>query len=166
MNSIDQSMFQQAMQMANSGQKAAAYAQLKVIQSNGNEYDPDPLLWVAFTTPSAEEARQALDTVTSIAPNHSGLAAARVYYAQQQYPQQYPQTYQQQYAVPLNVRLGPVLQCPYCRMQAPVRIESKISTGGWVTFAVLLFVFLPLCWIGLLIKEDYRLCSYCGSKFG
>jgi hypothetical protein len=158
----DQSMFQQAMQMANSGQKAAAYAQLKVIQSHGNDYDPELLIWIAFTTPYPEEARQTLDTLTEIAPNHPGLAAARANYVQQQLPQ----PYQQQYIAPANIRLGPVLQCPYCRTQAPVRIESKISTGGWVTFAVLLFVFFPLCWVGLLIKEDYRMCSYCGSKFG
>jgi len=158
----DQSMFQQAMQMANSGQKAAAYDQLKVIQSRGNDYDPELLIWIAFTTPYPEEARQVLDIVSEIAPNHPGLPAARANYAQQQLPQ----PYQQQYIAPSNIRLGPVLQCPYCRTQAPVRIESKISTGGWVTFAILLFVFFPLCWVGLLIKEDYRMCSYCGSKFG
>jgi uncharacterized Zn-finger protein len=167
MNPNDQNMFQQAMQMANTGQKAAAYAQLKVVQSNANEYDPDLLLWIAFTTPYLAEARQALDTVTSIAPEHPGLPAARVHYAQQQYPQQqYLQPYQQAYIAPLNIRLGPVLQCPYCHTQAPVRIDSKISTAGWVIFAVVLVFFFPLCWIGLLIKEDYRACSYCGAKFG
>jgi hypothetical protein len=44
------------------------------------------------------------------------------------------------------------------------RIERRISTAGWVTFAVLLVVFFPLFWIGLLIKEDVPVCLACNSK--
>ena len=57
-------------------------------------------------------------------------------------------------------------RCPYCgSTEAPV-VRSKISTAGWVTFAVLLLVCLPLFWIGLLMKEDYRECHECGIKIG
>jgi DNA-directed RNA polymerase subunit RPC12/RpoP len=60
--------------------------------------------------------------------------------------------------------MGPVLRCPYCGNNAPAITNSKISTGGWVTFVVLLIIFFPLCWIGLLMKEQYRVCSRCGSR--
>ncbi|MDQ3798317.1 MAG: hypothetical protein M3384_02605, partial [Acidobacteriota bacterium] len=43
-------------------------------------------------------------------------------------------------------------RCPRCGTQNLPHIERKISTAGWVVFAVLLVVFLPLFWIGLLIK--------------
>jgi hypothetical protein len=41
------------------------------------------------------------------------------------------------------------------------KIERRISTTGWVVFAVLLVAFLPLFWIGLLIKEDVQICPSC-----
>jgi hypothetical protein len=56
--------------------------------------------------------------------------------------------------------------CPYCRSTYPPQIASRISTDGWVVFGLLLFFCLPLFWIGLLMKEEYRVCVTCGSKFG
>jgi hypothetical protein len=44
------------------------------------------------------------------------------------------------------------------------RMERRISTAGWITFAVLLVFFFPLFWIGLLIKEDVRICPACNTK--
>jgi hypothetical protein len=155
----DVEIFQQAKQLANSGQKQAAYNQFCALYNNGNDNDPDLLLWIAFTTPHQSEAQRALDTVSHIAPGHPDLFQARAYQTQQQ--QQYMQPPYQQY-----IPLGPALHCPYCHTYAPVRIERKISTAGWVIFGVLLFFTLIFCWIGLLIKEDYRVCSNCGSKLG
>ena len=57
-------------------------------------------------------------------------------------------------------------QCPYCQTAAPPVRDSRISTGGWVVFAILVFLCLPLCWIGLLMKEDYTTCRDCGIKLG
>ena len=56
--------------------------------------------------------------------------------------------------------------CPFCQSSTPPRSESRISTGGWVVFAILCFACLPLCWIGLLMKEDYTVCRDCGIKLG
>ena len=42
--------------------------------------------------------------------------------------------------------------------------KRRISTGGWITFGVLLVLCFPLFWIGLLIKEDYRVCGTCLAK--
>ena len=44
------------------------------------------------------------------------------------------------------------------------RIERRISTAGWITFAVLLVFFFPLFWIGLLIKEDAVVCQTCNLR--
>jgi hypothetical protein len=165
MNSDDEVMFQQAMQLANSGQKDAAYNQLNAIRFRGNQNNPDLLLWIAFTTPYQTEAQQALDSVTAMAPDHPGLAGARQDYMQRyQPPQQQYMAPPQQYVVAAYAPLGPVLHCPYCHAHAPVLIQQRISTAGWVLFAVLLFITLIFCWVGLLIKENYYVCSRCGMK--
>ena len=61
----------------------------------------------------------------------------------------------------------PSFRCPYCKSdEVPVR-KSQVSQAGWIVFILmLLFLCLPLCWIGLLIKEEYRVCADCGSKLG
>ena len=60
----------------------------------------------------------------------------------------------------------PRFKCPYCGSTESPTIKQQISTAGWVTFAVLLLFCLPLFWIGLLMKEDYRVCYDCGAKLG
>ena len=52
-------------------------------------------------------------------------------------------------------------RCPYCTSTYLPRHERKISTAGWITFAVLLVFFFPLFWIGFLIKEDTFVCPTC-----
>jgi RNA polymerase subunit RPABC4/transcription elongation factor Spt4 len=55
-------------------------------------------------------------------------------------------------------------RCPRCFSQHFPRYEKKISTAGWVVFAVLLVTFFPLFWIGFLIKEDVRICPMCNLR--
>ncbi len=57
-------------------------------------------------------------------------------------------------------------RCPFCQSGLPPRVKSKISTAGWVVFVVLLIACFPLSIIGIFIKEDYRVCSSCGTKLG
>ncbi|MBK9216151.1 MAG: LITAF-like zinc ribbon domain-containing protein [Chloracidobacterium sp.] len=57
-------------------------------------------------------------------------------------------------------------RCPHCMSQFLPRIERRISTAGWITFAALLVFFFPLFWIGLLIKEDVRICPTCIGRVG
>ena len=52
-------------------------------------------------------------------------------------------------------------QCPRCGTHLYPRTERKISTAGWIVFAVLLIAFFPLFWIGFLIKEDIHVCPIC-----
>jgi hypothetical protein len=55
-------------------------------------------------------------------------------------------------------------RCPYCDSDEPPAHRSDISAAGWITFAVLLMVCWPLCFIGLFIKEEYDVCRDCGRK--
>ena len=55
-------------------------------------------------------------------------------------------------------------RCPTCMSQFLPRIERRISTTGWIVFAVLLVVFFPLFWVGLLIKEDVHVCPSCETR--
>ncbi len=58
-------------------------------------------------------------------------------------------------------------RCPYCQTSAAPFTRSKVSTAGWIFFWVLLlFLCLPLCWIGLFLKDEYRVCADCGIKLG
>lgn len=57
-------------------------------------------------------------------------------------------------------------RCPYCQSAYPPMVMQRISAGGWVVFAVMILFCLPLFWIGLLMKEDYRVCTSCGMKLG
>jgi hypothetical protein len=52
-------------------------------------------------------------------------------------------------------------RCPHCQSTAPPVVARRIGTAGWVVFFALLIFCFPLCFIGLFIKEEYRMCSWC-----
>ena len=56
--------------------------------------------------------------------------------------------------------------CPRCNTQNLPYIKRQISTAGWITFAVLLVTTGIFFWIGLLIKEDVRVCPVCNTTVG
>jgi hypothetical protein len=55
-------------------------------------------------------------------------------------------------------------QCPRCHSHTHPIIESRISTAGWIVFAVMLFFCFPLFWIGFFITEDYSVCPMCRCR--
>lgn len=55
-------------------------------------------------------------------------------------------------------------RCPRCGTQNFPYVTRKISTAGWIIFAVLLVMFFPLFWIGFLIKEDVKVCPVCNIQ--
>ncbi len=55
-------------------------------------------------------------------------------------------------------------RCPHCGSQNLPKMIRKISTAGWVVFAILMVLFFPLFWIGLLIKEEVKICPVCNKK--
>ena len=68
-----------------------------------------------------------------------------------------------------NYRQSPMAygyRCPHCGTQNFPRLEKKISSAGWIVFAVLLILFFPLFWIGFLIKEDVKICPVCNFRVG
>jgi ribosomal protein L40E len=57
-------------------------------------------------------------------------------------------------------------RCPYCQTNAAPVLATRISVGGWIVFAALIVACLPLCFLGLFIKEEYRMCSWCRASLG
>lgn len=58
----------------------------------------------------------------------------------------------------------PQYRCPYCGSPQRPHTLQKISTGGWIVFAVMLLVCFPLFFIGLLMKDTYQVCGQCGLR--
>lgn len=54
--------------------------------------------------------------------------------------------------------------CPRCHQASHLSQQERISTAGILVFGLLLLLCFPLCWIGLLIKEQYLVCSTCGMQ--
>lgn len=75
-----------------------------------------------------------------------------------------PQMPQQAMTYPHNTNLGAGYRCPRCGTQNLPYLTRQISTAGWITFGLLLFFTVIFFWIGLLIKEDVRICPVCGLK--
>jgi hypothetical protein len=64
--------------------------------------------------------------------------------------------------VPLREPSTPAnFRCPHCQSNAPPVIAKRIGVAGWIVFFALLIFCFPLCFIGLFIKEEYRMCSWC-----
>lgn len=55
-------------------------------------------------------------------------------------------------------------RCPRCGSGALPIVERKVSTAGWIVFSVLLIFTWIFFWIGLLMKEDVRVCPVCRAK--
>jgi RNA polymerase subunit RPABC4/transcription elongation factor Spt4 len=55
-------------------------------------------------------------------------------------------------------------RCPSCMSQFLPITEKRVSTAGWIVFALFLVFFFPLFWIGLLIKEDVHVCPTCKTR--
>ncbi len=55
-------------------------------------------------------------------------------------------------------------RCPRCATQMLPQVTKKISSAGWIVFAILLVAFFPLFWIGFLIKEEVRVCPVCSVE--
>lgn len=76
MNSKDLATFNQAVQMAQNGQKQAAYEQLTALAWNSPN-NSNILLWLAFTSPSLAEAQSSIERAALLEPHNSSLTSAR-----------------------------------------------------------------------------------------
>ncbi len=129
----------------------------KPVMDNPFDYSaPRPYAWKTDEFQTQNEARPQQQRVTEpVKPltNQFNPAAHQNF---QPAPLAYQQTRQ----------MGQPFRCPHCMSQYLPRVERRISTAGWITFAVLLVFFFPLFWIGLLIKEDVQVCQSCSTKVG
>lgn len=75
MNTSDLAKFERAVSLAQSGQKAAAYSQFKSLLQ-ANQYYVKLLLWIAYTTPSMDEAEFALMKASMIEPENADVIRA------------------------------------------------------------------------------------------
>jgi RNA polymerase subunit RPABC4/transcription elongation factor Spt4 len=115
-----------------------------------NPYDysaPRPYAWKTDEFQTQNEARQTKHIDRSHMPTQD---------IGQQMPQPLAYRGPQQFAQ--------AYRCPHCMSTFTPLLERRISTAGWITFAALLVFFFPLFWIGLLIKEDVRVCPACNSR--
>lgn len=157
MSPEDTALFEQAKDLYNTGKKQQAYQQFCALYP-ANKEDTSLLCWIGYSTPNLDEAQRALADVERLKPNHPSLPKLRDRVSKLQ-----------QAAAYVPVKSTPPklkMKCYHCGYKGVPEIHHKISTGGWVTFVVLLLVFFPLCWIGLLIKKDIYVCAGCGIEMG
>jgi DNA-directed RNA polymerase subunit RPC12/RpoP len=55
------------------------------------------------------------------------------------------------------------VECDVCGSKEPPYARTQISQEGWICFALLLVLFFPLCWIGLLMTQTEWRCRDCGA---
>jgi Protein of unknown function (DUF559) len=77
MNNHDLALFQQAVNLANHGQKEVAYRRLvELANINNNHLNPQLMLWVAFTAPDIAGAENALRYAVRLAPDDPAVLSA------------------------------------------------------------------------------------------
>lgn len=62
---------------------------------------------------------------------------------------------------PYQSQISEGYRCPRCYSNILPQIKKKVCATGWITFALLLFIFPPLCWLGFFIKEPRSVCPRC-----
>jgi hypothetical protein len=133
-------------------------------QQQSHEYTPPrPYAWKTDEFQMPESQAKKTGQINQVQPLMNNQPAP----PQRFTPPPPPQVMHNPPPVPYNYNqssFGYGYRCPHCGTQNFPRVERKISTAGWVVFAVLLFVFFPLFWIGLLIKEDVKTCSVCNLQ--
>jgi hypothetical protein len=122
--------------------------------SNGGNYEfepPRPYSWKTDELSVAESKARKSKQINQVQPRGNFLNNQ-----QPPIPQPIVQQPPQYTAV--------AYRCPRCSNGQMPRYERKVSNAGWIVFAVLLVVFFPLFWIGLLIKEPVPFCSVCNLR--
>lgn len=126
--------------------------QMKQTENNYDYSPPRPYSWKTDEYQTQNDARKP-KTINQVQPL-MGQFSPTVPNSSFQ-----PPTYQQ----PGQMTHG--YRCPRCASQYLPRIEKRISTAGWIVFALLLIFSMGLfCWIGLLIKEEIRVCPVCNLR--
>ena len=175
MNEDDIAQCQRAIQLAESGQKQMAYTQFCALLSHDNADNTTLLSWIAYTTPSLDEAQRAIATIARLEPDHPRLQFLRSYVSRKQQR--------------AGVQVGTTLQCPSCHHVGSARVVQKVSAVGWIWFSVSFLLFLYFLFItasymqvvsmveealfllvfsaiGLFFRKRLYVCTSCGSAIG
>lgn len=122
--------------------------------TGGGNYEiepPRPYVWKTDELQVSESRTRRTKQANQVQPLNNHFAA-------NQPPRPRPLVYQQ------TQDMAYAYRCPRCASQTIPRYERKVSTAGWIVFAVLLVVFFPLFWVGLLIKEPVPFCPVCNLR--
>jgi RNA polymerase subunit RPABC4/transcription elongation factor Spt4 len=114
-------------------------------QTNYEYTPPRPYSWKTDEFQTNAEARKTINSANQPVIN-------------QPTPQNTTLAYQQPQPLAHGYR------CPNCGSNYLPISERRISTAGWITFAVLLVTTGVFFWIGLLIREDVSVCPVCKRK--
>lgn len=130
------------------------FTQQQPSQTGNYEYSPpQPYSWKTDEYQVADYKKPRSQTINQVQPLPNPFITSQTTHGQ-------PLVQHQPHSMAHGYR------CPRCASQALPVHTKRISTAGWIVFAVLLVFFFPLFWIGLLIKEDVRLCPACNLKLG
>ena len=123
---------------------------ITVRQPVNQEYNsPRPYAWKTDEYQTKAEARAAQTADHVVTPNQ---AAMQQVYAPMMMAYRGPQDMTGQY------------RCPTCGTNYLPVIEKRISSAGWLTFALLLVFTFIFFWVGLLMKEDVAICPICKRR--
>ncbi|HMQ03483.1 MAG TPA: LITAF-like zinc ribbon domain-containing protein [Pyrinomonadaceae bacterium] len=126
---------------------AQAFAQQRPTFNDPTYAPPRPYAWKTDEYQTQTDARARPDNVHSFA-GHA----------------------QQDYAQPLAhapfAYMGANYRCPNCGTTTLPITERRISTAGWITFALLLVFTVIFFWIGLLMKQNVSVCPVCRATLG
>jgi hypothetical protein len=117
---------------------------------NYNYQAPRSYVWKTDEFETQGEARAGRTSDHVMTPNQQQLA--HPVYAASQMAYRGPQDFTGHY------------RCPHCGTNYLPIIERRVSSAGWLTFALLLVFTLVFFWIGLLMKEDVSICPVCKRR--
>ena len=127
--------------------------QPKPAQTNYEYSPPGPYSWKTDEFQVSKPNVQKIEQKTQIPPSANQIPPIN---------QNFPQPLIHQQPGQLNANY----HCPRCGSHYLPVVERRVSTAGWIVFSVFLIFTLFFFWIGLLIKEDVRVCPACRAKVG
>jgi RNA polymerase subunit RPABC4/transcription elongation factor Spt4 len=123
--------------------------------AGGNDYEyspPRPYSWKTDEFQVSKNEPRKVEQIKRVEPLGTQIHATNPGFGAQPLAYQQPQPLAHGY------------HCPRCGTTALPVIERRVSTAGWVVFTVLLIFTWIFFWIGLLMKEDVRVCPVCRAR--
>ena len=125
-------------------------AHMVVRQAVQDFQPPRPYAWKTGEFQTQSEARAANTADHVVTPNQQ--MAPQAFYTPAIMAYNGPQDFTGRY------------RCPSCGTNYLPVIERRISSAGWITFALLLVFTFIFFWVGLLMKEDVAICPVCKRR--